>query len=199
MNLNEIKLSRTEARRLYRDYKSHVHYSTPIDDEIRRTYQLIAQGRVVIRALEAIKAAGLYADGPNVGRPKLAICRADRQKCQLVLETNGGATFTADHHYRANRERTLRIEIPAGTFPRRESEIGGWAGVEAQVPLVPVHLRPKRGLANYHVLWEAEWTRIPAVDPVLLRRIGRGDMWLVVAAWDLTEVERAALSTRMSS
>jgi len=67
------------------------------------------------------------------------------------------------------------------------------------VPLVPVHLRPKRGLANYHVLWEAEWERIVPRDPLLLRQIGRGDMWLVVAQWDLTEVERAALSARISA
>jgi hypothetical protein len=32
---------------------------------------------------------------------------------------------------------------------------------------------------------------------MLLRRIGRADLWLVVAGWDLTEVERAALSTRL--
>ena len=67
------------------------------------------------------------------------------------------------------------------------------------MPVIPVHLRPRRGLQNYHVLWEAEWERIPPRDPMLLRRIGRGDMSLVVAAWDLTEVERAALATRFSS
>src|SRR5258708_4807132 len=43
---------------------------------------------------------------------------------------------------------------------------------EAIVPLVPVHLRPKRGLENYHILWEAEWTRVVPRDPMLLRRIG---------------------------
>ena len=30
-----------------------------------------------------------------------------------------------------------------------------------------------------------------------LRRIGKADLWLVVAQWDLTEVEKAALSTRV--
>jgi len=67
------------------------------------------------------------------------------------------------------------------------------------VPLIPVHLRPKRGLANYHILWEAEWRRLPPVDPLLIRRLGKGDLWVVVAAWDLTEVERAAIAARMSS
>ena len=65
------------------------------------------------------------------------------------------------------------------------------------VPLIPLPLRPKRGLENYHVLWEAEWTGKVPFDPMLLRRIGRADLWLVVAGWDLTEVERAALATRL--
>jgi len=34
-------------------------------------------------------------------------------------------------------------------------------------------------------------------DPMLLRRLG-GDLWLVVAHWDLTEVERAAMATRVN-
>jgi len=65
------------------------------------------------------------------------------------------------------------------------------------VPIIPGYLRPKRGLQNYHILWEAEWSRGVPVDPYLLRRIGQGDLWLVVAAWELTEVERAAMSTRV--
>ena len=68
---------------------------------------------------------------------------------------------------------------------------------KAQLPLIPVHLRPKRGLENYHILWEAEWEPIPPRDPYLLRRIGKADLWLVVAHWDLTEVERAVLATRV--
>ena len=65
------------------------------------------------------------------------------------------------------------------------------------MPIIPVHLRPKRGLANYHVLWEAEWERVVPRDPYLLRRIGKADLWLVVAHWELSPVEMAALSTRV--
>jgi hypothetical protein len=67
------------------------------------------------------------------------------------------------------------------------------------LPLVPLPLRPKRALTNYHVLWEAEWRRAVPVDPLLLRRLGKGDLWLVVAQWDLTPVEVAALSTRVNA
>ena len=73
-----------------------------------------------------------------------------------------------------------------------------WPYVEAPLPGIPLHLRPKRGLENYHILWEAEWERRPPGDPMLLRRIGKSDAWLVVAAWDITPVEQAVLATRMN-
>ncbi|MGH3300400.1 MAG: hypothetical protein ACRDOK_01755 [Streptosporangiaceae bacterium] len=37
--------------------------------------------------------------------------------------------------------------------------------------------------------------QVPPRDPALLRWI-RGDLWAVVAQWDLTELERAVLSSR---
>jgi hypothetical protein len=58
-------------------------------------------------------------------------------------------------------------------------------------------LRPKRGLANYHILFEAEWSFVAPKDPLLLRRAGKGDLWIVCAAWELTEIERAALTARI--
>lgn len=188
-----LEVDRKQARELWRAYKAHQHYSEPIDQEIARTYQLIAQGRLVIRALESIRLAGLNAHG----LPKLAIARATATHCTLYSEVNGGATFTSNGSSWANaRERHgTRFTFPAGSFPGIHSK---W-GQRAMMPLVPVHLRPKRGLANYHVLWEAEWERVVPRDPLLLRQIGKGDMWLVVAQWDLTEVERAALASRMSS
>jgi len=193
MQVEKIAIDRVVARDLYRQYKKHRHWSEPMDDEIRRAYQLIAQGRLVIKALESIKAAGLGEDT----FPKLAICRAGQgTHCHLRIENDGSAVFlaqwrTEDHH------RRQRIALPAGTFPAVKRD---WDHTHAKaiVPLVPAHLRPKRGLANYHILWEADWQAVPR-DPYLLRRIGRADLWLVVAAWDLTEVERAVLAPRVSA
>lgn len=196
MQVETIKVDRAKARELYRAYKAHQHYSAPMDQEIQRAYQLIAQGRMVIRAVESIKVAGLFTDGPNVGLPKLAICRATAKVCELDIWTSGAARFCdAEASWRNSR---ARISMPDGTFARVERQFGRQSA-KATLPIIPIHLRPKRGLANYHVLWEAEWQRIPPRDPMLLRRIGSGDMWLVTAAWDLTEVERAALATRLSA
>ena len=50
------------------------------------------------------------------------------------------------------------------------------------------------GLHVFHILWEVEkWELTPPRDPALLRWIG-GDLWEVVATWDLTQLERAVLS-----
>jgi hypothetical protein len=69
------------------------------------------------------------------------------------------------------------------------------------VPHIPPGLRPAHHLRNYHILWEAEWHPVapPAPrDPALLRRIA-GDVFAVVAVWELTELERAVLGARSLS
>jgi hypothetical protein len=186
MHTEKIVLTRKKALELYRAYKEHQFYLAPIDQQIQRTYQLIAQGKVIIKAIESIKLAGLNKDG----LPNLAIARADHQQVKLRMQPDGGAVMEVPGWHRGARGQ--RISFIAGSFKSSE-----WKTAKALVPTCPVYLRPKRGLANYHILWEAEWTNIVPRDPMLLRRIG-GDMWLVVAAWDLTEVERAALATRLN-
>jgi hypothetical protein len=186
MNVERIVVNRAKARELYRTYKKHQHYSAPIDREIQRAYQLIAQGRMVIQAIESVRRAGLN----EQHLPKLAICRADAQVCHWRT-THQRGDFGMDSWPRRNEHHSRRVSVPWPLITNNHP------GGKAHLPLVPIHLRPKRGLANYHVMWEAEWTRVPPHDPMLLRRIG-GDLWLVLATWDLTEVERAALATRMN-
>lgn len=196
MDTVRVTVDQAEARRLYRKYKEHRAYSQPIDWEIQRAYQLLAQGNVVIRAIESVKLAGLHAEGPNVGLPKLALCRADATTCFYHSEQNGAGIFRMSNGWGEGHHVRRRTVLPQGTFPTQR-ERNRWSAAEARLPLIPVHLRPRRALESYHILWEAEWTKIPPRDPYLLRRIGKADLWLVVAHWDLTEVERGALATRV--
>jgi hypothetical protein len=202
METEKITISREEAHDLFLKYKAHQHYSTPVDLDIQRAYDAVAKGKVLIRAIASIAAAGLGDDG----LPKLAICRAATdqgkliEQCSLYLKSDGGARFSTTPWTQDRNWRTY-VDIPAGSFPATDKRFRHWV---AQVPLVPVHLRPqpRKGnplgaLANYHVLWEAEWTRVVPRDPMLLRQVGRGDLWIVCAAWDLTEVERAVLAGRL--
>lgn len=178
------QVDRESARELWQKYQTHKHYQNPADAEIAAIYKRIAQGKTVIRALESIKAAGLNAEG----FPNLAICRADMAECWW-RPSRDSCTFGEDWP-RAKSRKTVRMDWEGLTSTKYRAQ--------AIVPIIPVHLRPKRGIQNYHVLWEAEWTKRYPVDPYLLRRFG-GDAWLVVAAWDLTDVERAVMSSRLRS
>jgi hypothetical protein len=201
METTHVTLDRTEAQRLWRKYKEHQAYSTPIDAEVMRAYQLLAKGKLIIKALESIAKAGTNVEG----LPKLAIAGAMAKACHLERNVNGGATMRSSDNWRAMKNvhtwRNDTFEFAPDTFPwtwDRKSRTHR-SSHKATLPIIPAYLRPKRGLANYHVLWEAEWEPIPPRDPYLLRRIGKADLWLVVAKWDLTEVERAVLSTRVIS
>jgi len=195
MQTEKIIMDRDEAATLYREYRKSRSYETKIDAEVKRTYRAISQGKVVIKALESIANAGLKEDG----FPKLAICRATATHCEVAMEWHGGATFyvagRSGRGWRASQAKANRIALHADAFPRIKRER---REAVAAVPPPPLHLRPKDDdLGKYHILWEAEWSPIPPRDPMLLRRIGDADLWVVVAHWDLTEVERAALSTRI--
>ena len=192
METQRIVVDRDEARALFRKYREHRHWSEPIDQEIQRTYQLIARGEIIIKALESVVKAGLGEDG----HPKLAIVRADATTCFLEYRHDGGVRMGMDSWPQENHRRRY-IDFPPGSFPAAPTR-KGWARAQAIVPLVPIDLRPRRGIENYHILFEAIWAPLPPADPMLLRRIGEADLWVVVAAWELTEIERAVLAARVS-
>jgi hypothetical protein len=202
MQTATVEIDRSKARELYREYKKHQHWSKPIDRECQRAYQHIGLGRLVIQALASVQKAGVYTEGVGLGFPKLALCRADALACTASFDGAAGAlTMTADSAQRRVRRSDWSVinsrsifSWPGGSFPVLPGR--KWRAT-ALVPTPPLHLRPKRGLQNYCILWEAEWTKLPPSDPLLLRRIGQADLWLVCAQWDLTSVEKAALSTRV--
>lgn len=197
MNTIEIKVDRVKAKELYRAYLTHQHYEQPVDEEIKRAYRLIAAGKMIIQAIESVKLAGVGDDG----FPKLALARADRKTQRCVVRQDGSAMMApwiwGRSGRRATGERADEFEWPRDSF-RPLGAAPNNTG-EAIVPLIPLPMRPRRGLENYHILWEADWRRVIAEDPLLLRRLGKGDLWLVLGQWDLTPVERAALSTRVNA
>ncbi|MFI4852645.1 MAG: hypothetical protein ACIAZJ_26335 [Gimesia chilikensis] len=58
-------------------------------------------------------------------------------------------------------------------------------------PVSPPALLPVGNLANYQILWEAEWETVP-VDPMLLKHLGKS-LYVVLAQWDLTPLEQGIL------
>lgn len=196
MKVEQLRMDPDKARELYADYTRHRDRMRPEDQEIATIYRQIAKGETVIRALESIRAAGVN----EQGLPKLAIAPAHLTECWFRTEGTHGdaenARVTFGKRWAQERERKGVVRFPWPGF--KDPPAGSRYTWCAQVPLIPIHLRPKASLERYHILWEAEWTKRYPVDPFLLRRFG-GDAWLVVAAWDLTEVERAVMAQRLNA
>ena len=132
--------------------------------------------------------------------PRLAACRANARIAYTNgVDLDGGCLITADRHDRDlhHANKVDRFTIADGTFERGENY--RLSRVRAIVPNIPPALRPKRGLRLYTILWEAEWSADPTAptDPALLRRLG-GDLYILLATWDLTELERAVLGGRVA-
>jgi hypothetical protein len=68
------------------------------------------------------------------------------------------------------------------------------------IPVAPREIREKFNLKDrsYRVLFEANWSRLtdraprPALDPALIQQVA-GDLWAVLAVWELTALEAAVL------
>ena len=188
MHTEMITLDRGEADRLYRKYKTHLHGEkppTPIDWEVQRTYDLLRKGRVIIKAIESIKAAGLNREF----LPKLALTPATATECLLERYRDGQFTMAPmfpgkrwPHRGKHNlvfRENTF--VFPAESFPmawhgrervgRSEHKALGAAGACASAT-APRHRqlpRPLGGRVDAHT----------AARPIpSLRRIGKADLWL---------------------
>src|SRR6478609_884314 len=102
-----LTIAKDTARELWRAYQKHKHYSTPIDKEIMSAYQKLAQGKLVIKAMESVATAGLDAQG----LPKLALCRADARSCRVTMRNGGDATMTA---ILTSDRRTRRVTFGSG-------------------------------------------------------------------------------------
>lgn len=200
MNLSTIEMPRVEARRAFLEYREALKERHSDEDEaIMRGYRELSRGRQLIQLTETIEAGGTksidYRQWPGAPvrlatLPALAVMRADQIVCRVRTTTGGEVTYHPEGNPRANERRNV---VRANTH--LSLNYVSWT-FRAMVPIVPPRFRPKHGLGNYHVLWEAEWEYNqpprPPGDPALLKHIG-GDLYVVLAIWDLTPLERAVL------
>lgn len=190
MDTKRIFMDPEQAEELHRKYLTHRHYDNEADAEIRKACKLLARGELIVQALSSIPAAGLGLDG----YPKLALANASAPACWLRTDSIRVRMKGVERWSTARGEWRNTFEWPRAAFGAMKD--ARW-NMKAMMPLIPASDRPKRGLENYHVLWEAEWEPVPPSDPYLLRRIGRSDLWLVCAMWDLSDVEKAVLAGRI--
>lgn len=204
MDLPTIEMEKKLAKRMADDYRTAL--AGKDDPEARaviRGYEALAKAGTLISLNQAIAEGGC----DEHGRPNLACVRADEKWCVLEQNQDGSGSFYGYGDWGNNswgpphRQSRRIISVPEDTMDRghnfRPSPRDGW---HSMVPLVPPPLRPGHHLRNFHILWEAEWQKrtlsIPAPrDPALLKNVG-GDLYAVLAVWDLTEIERTVLAGR---
>lgn len=196
MNLATIEVPVDEARARLAEYKQALRTERNAEDEaLAAAYRAAARGLPVIRLSKAIAAGGWF----DNGLPRLAVVRADATQCWVDVSWRRevGVIF-ADNPDATNRgalvaEHTVRVPVPVPPHGRLSRG-------RTVVPIIPPRLRPRPArLRLCHILWEVEsWTPEAPKDPALLRHL-RGDLWSVLATWDLTELERAVLAQRSST
>lgn len=210
MNVSTIEMPREVAEAklaAYRDALRHRH-SEFVDEEYRaavRGFEELAKGTVLIDPRSTVREAGWRADG----RPVLAIARADQHNVTWSIERDSRHyehgrgwygryapmtwRFSAARSRSANRSGNLVFRVDEITSEPPVSPKSG----TAMIPMVPPDvITDGRGcdLSKHFILWEVEsWDLAPPIDPMLLKRIG-GDLYAVVAQWDLTELERRIIA-----
>lgn len=193
MNVQTIEpINRDDATRLFRAY-SEAHRIRPNDNDraLALTFRAMSKGLRVFDLVEAFRATGV----DELGRPRLAIVRADATRVFYRHVGRGGGMFARFDLYGKSRRRNIidggMISIPDGTFD--ESQIPKFSGnqIGAVTPTIPPAHRPRRGLTRHHILFEAEWRDVPH-DPFLVRHLF-GSLFVVVAEWDLSEIEQTVL------
>lgn len=202
MDLQPMTMEQNAAEAAFKEYRAaFMAERNRIDGELMRGYKALKEGKQLIRLTETITSGGQ----DDQGRPRLAIARADEAFIRFRRERDGSLAFgvSVQRWGRGDVWAADRLfNLPAETLPRTSMNDGqpydDGSRWRADMPIIPPRLRPPHKITGYHVLWEAEWrrdiVRAPK-DPALLKRIG-GDLFAVLAVWDVTDLERAVLEMR---
>jgi hypothetical protein len=192
MDITTIEISPEEAAERLAEYETQLTTERTREDEaIAMAYRAAKRGHPIVMLSEVIKAGGFFEHERSDRRlPRLAIARSTAKACWV--RSDGNALVYADNEFVRRRSSTVgthTVRVPDILEQRPWMRSGG-----TQAPLIPPRHRPRASrLHLFHTLWEVEsWEMIPPRDPALLRHI-RGDLWTVVATWDLTDLERAVL------
>lgn len=199
--------SMTETRAIatekWREYiAASKTYKNPIYADLQKVYNQVRNGQKVVDIGKVIAKGGVH---PNF-HPKLAIAKATTKTIQCIYRSNGDVSFL-------NRELDWRsksysddifLKACLPLIPTQHLPKISWGNghddklqLKAPIPICPPRLLPKNLTEDYYILWEVdEWKMVPPTDPYLLRRITK-NMFVVLAAWDLTELEKACMAGKM--
>ena len=207
MDVDMVMMERNEALEQLGDYRAQLRRRADAEYEaVIAGLEALAKGTPILSLSAAIEGGGYDQNG----RPLLAIARADAHEVRFQQGyTDRRAAFEADGGARRRNGRwvdALRREVSLPTpydrgirFQQRWQTVIGYA----LVPLIPAHVRQAERFAakDCFILWEVEeWADhahqvTPDIDPYLLRHV-HGDIYAVLAEWDLTDLERLVMAGR---
>ena len=177
----------------------------------------LKNGRKLIDIFQVLKHVGLDKNDD----PKLAIARADWQIVDFTKQRYATGIFhsqmaiakiSGSGIFRPSTSKE-EIRLPMKFYEsewknqyandpeklRWDEFIPVRGTIEAPVPTIPASLRPDAELKNYYILFEVEsWSEFlddsgnTGRDPLLLKRLSN-NLFVVLAAWDMTDLEKAVL------
>ncbi len=189
MKAATIKMDAGEASRRYYEYKRHEDKLGYEHRVAMLGFQALSRGKELLDLSLVFRAC----ESDEQGRPKLAVARADWERVRMDRNNQGTLLFRNEDTSPGwgSSARYKQYRFPH-VMPARP---GNDVRASAVVPIIPARFIPRAPLKYFEVLFEAEWKTVP-VDPFLLRHL-EGNLYIVLAKWDLTPVEQAALTTRL--
>lgn len=199
MNASIIEMPQDEARTKLLAYQEEHHSdAAEFNAACEVGYESLAAGKRLLHLSKSFRQAGL----DEKDRPRLAIARADRKEVSMRWRRRiavFNASYKSEEHARNSCPTLIRdvsMEAP--------NAVETWRRWFALAPAVPADVRPPTGqLRQWFVLWEVEeWfassrTMTAPRDPFLLEHIG-GELYAVLAEWELTPLEQAVLEGSLS-
>jgi hypothetical protein len=204
MNVKPITMPRELAQEKLAAYRQQLTRRNDEEYEAAAAgYAALAEGTPLISVTEAIRGGGF----DEQKRPKLAIARADRK--QVHFQWRPGSPWATFDTRKGSREsNSLLCEIDMGRTHgvlngNPPNQYGAFLEGFALVPMIPADVRSTVNvdLADCFILWEVEqWAdrplrSVPDRDPFLLKHLG-GDLYAVLAEWNLTELEQLVMTGR---
>lgn len=195
MQIETLEVPRDLAKQKYKVYKEALKRSHDAQTEtLKRAFHAVSSGKKVIDINRVAEKSGLDA----AGLPKIAICRLGRKYVFYRRYEGRPPEFRAgvdsDNPEWGGPRYWLTTVSSVVDWPvRHANQANRYKDIVALVPSVPPELRPEGRIDRYHILFEPEWKQTAPSDPLLLRRIG-ASLYVVLAHWDLTEIERAVLA-----
>ena len=211
MEIQKIQMPKERAKEEWKLYnalikKRHDEY---LKDMKNCMFQL-SQGKALIDINKVMEKAGLTKNY----EPKLAIARADWSEV-IFMKKDSGRGFFSHNQKNWYVKSDGDIDLPPETFAQwlrvqdditmtdktvrkadRKWEIQK-QNIKTKVPIIPVQLMPEGKLSGYYILWEVDnWEELPKRDdPLLLKRITE-NLFVILSAWDVTELEQSIISGR---